>query len=192
MSMTPDEWTAEVRHRIATNEGCRPTLYLDSVGIPTIGIGFNLNRQDAQSALFAAGCPNPLAVMNGTASLTQPMIDALFSYSLRPILSEARASLPVGAFDALSDARRFVICDMIFNLGSEGWMGFAATRQTIGRAQSMVKSNPATAHTMFGQAADRMTNSAWFTQVGNRAKRNVAMMRTSGFCSPTGDGSDIL
>lgn len=192
MSMTPDEWTTEVGQRIAVNEGCRPSLYLDSVGIPTVGRGFNLRRQDAQSALFAAGCPNPLAVMNGTASLTQPMIDALFSYSLRPILSEARASLPVGAFDALSDARRFVICDMIFNLGSEGWMGFAATRQTIGRAQSMIISNPDTAHKMFGQAADRMSHSAWYTQVGNRAKRNVAMMRASVFCSPTGDGSDIL
>lgn len=189
--MTPQEWQAEVQRRIGIDEGCRNTVYMDSASPPnpTIGIGFNLNRSDARQAITDVGA-NYDAVMNGTA-LTDEQVAKLFAYSLSPVVDEARQSLQPMHFDSMSDARRFVLCDLVFNLGDAGWLGFVNTRGIIDRACHAARSgDSASAHTLFGQAADALAQSAWYGQVGNRAKRDVAMMRTSNWCDPQGDGSD--
>lgn len=189
---TLPDWTYEVRSRIAISEGCRAVMYRDSQGIPTIGIGFNLNRDDAQHALVLAGVPVAAVpgVCAGTIPLTTAQIDALFSYSFAPILSEARASLAPGTFDALTDARRFVVCDLVYNLGYEGWLDFAATRSLINQAQQAKTAGKLdTAHALFGIAATHLTNSTWYSQVGYRAMRDVAMIRNGVWVDPEGDGS---
>jgi|HubBroStandDraft_6_1064221.scaffolds.fasta_scaffold282506_2 hypothetical protein len=189
--MTFQEWEAEVQRRIGINEGYSKTVYMDSASPPnpTVGVGFNLNRSDARDALAKIGAGYD-AVRNGTA-LTDQQVSALFAYSFSPIVDEARASLQPFHFDSLSDARRFVICDLIFNLGNEGWLGFVNTRGIIDQACHALRSgNAAGAHTLFGQAADALAQSSWYSQVGNRAKRDCAMMRTSNWCDPNGDGSD--
>jgi hypothetical protein len=189
--MTFQEWEAEVQRRIGINEGYSKTVYMDSASPPnpTVGVGFNLNRSDARDALAKIGAGYD-AVRNGTA-LTDQQVSSLFAYSFSPIVDEARASLQPFHFDSLSDARRFVICDLIFNLGNEGWLGFVNTRGIIDQACHALRSgNAAGAHTLFGQAADALAQSSWYSQVGNRAKRDCAMMRTSNWCDPNGDGSD--
>ena len=45
----------EVSKMIERHEGKRNRVYSDSVGIPTIGIGFNLNRADATDRLKSLG-----------------------------------------------------------------------------------------------------------------------------------------
>lgn len=184
-------WEAEVQKRIGINEGYRNTVYMDSANPPnpTVGIGFNLNRADARDALAKIGADYN-AVLNGT-PLTDQQVAQLFAYSLAPVVDEARASLQPFHFDSMSDARRFVICDLVFNLGNAGWLQFVNTRAIIDQACHAARSgNSAGAHVLFGQAADALTQSGWYNQVGNRAKRDVAMMRTSNWCDPNGDGSD--
>lgn len=192
--MTQQEWLADTQRRIAINEGSRNTMYYDSVGIPTIGIGFNLQRSDARDALQRAGvaAQDVDAVMKGQKPLTDAQVSALFAYSFAPILSEARASLDSGIYDSLSDARRFVVADLVYNLGAAGWSSFVTTRSLINKAQSLKAQNsgPAAA-TAFGDVADHMKASLWYQQTGNRARRDCAMMRRSVYCDPTGDGSDI-
>ena len=189
--MTTQQWQGEVQRRIAIDEGSRSTMYYDTANPPnpTIGIGFNLNRSDARTALADVGASYD-AVMSGTA-LTDDQIGKLFAYSLSPVVDEARASLQPQHYDAMSDARRFVICDLIFNLGDAGWSSFVNTRGIIDRAcHAMRSGDTAGAHTLFAQAADALAQSQWYSQVGNRAKRDCAMMRTSNWCDPNGDGSD--
>lgn len=189
--MNFQEWEAEVQRRIGINEGYSSTVYMDSASPPnpTIGVGFNLNRSDARQALANVGADYN-AVLNGTA-LTSQQVSALFNYSFAPVLDEARASLEPSHFDSMSDARRFVICDLIFNLGDAGWLSFTNTRSLIDQAcHALHTGDTGGAHTLFGQAAVALSQSAWYTQVGNRAKRDCAMMRTSNWCDPNGDGSD--
>ncbi len=64
----------------------------------------------------------------------------------------------------LSDERRAVCIDMCFNLGIKGFLGF----------KKMIKALEEDAHI---RAAAEMEDSKWFRQVGNRGKRNVAIMR---------------
>jgi GH24 family phage-related lysozyme (muramidase) len=181
-------WLAEVEHRIAINEGQRFTRYLDSVGIWTIGVGMNLQRGDAPAVLKA--CSIDYAAVMNDKPITQPQCDALFAYCLSGIVDAARASLAPGVYDALSDARRFVLCDLEYNLGQSGWLGFPGTRAILNQAQKTKMAGQLdAAHNLFGVAADHLTASAWFGQVGNRARRNVAMIRSGVWVSATGDGS---
>jgi GH24 family phage-related lysozyme (muramidase) len=187
--MTREQWLAAVRDRIGDDEGDSAKEYRDSMGIPTIGEGFNLERSDARQALAACGVTDVDGVMNGTVALTPAQDATLFNYSFAPIESEARASLDAGIYDALSDARRFVICDLVYNLGAAGWTAFTGTRSAIAQAQLAKNIGAADAHDLFEAAADHLANSAWFTQVGNRARRDVAMMRSGTWVNPTGDGT---
>lgn len=189
--MTFQEWEAEVQKRIGIDEGYSKTVYMDSASPPnpTIGVGFNLNRSDASGEIAKIGA-NYNAVLNGTA-LTDEQVSELFEYSFAPVIDEARASLQPLHFDSMSDARRFVICDLIFNLGNDGWLSFTVTRGLIDQACHAERVGDSTgAHSLFVQAATELAQSAWYSQVGNRAKRDCAMLRTSNWCNPTGDGSD--
>jgi lysozyme len=68
-------------------------------------------------------------------------------------------------FDALDDARKNVVLSMIFNLGPKGFAGFKNTIASIARGD-------------YEDAASRMLQSKWASQVGNRALRLAAAMRT--------------
>lgn len=41
----------DIESLVSTNEGKRSCVYKDTKGIPTIGIGFNLQRSDAKSLI---------------------------------------------------------------------------------------------------------------------------------------------
>jgi GH24 family phage-related lysozyme (muramidase) len=188
--MDRQEWLSEVYRRIGIDEGNRATMYHDTVGIPTIGIGFNLQRDDASEALRSCGCTDVTGVVAGTASLTPPQVESLFRYSFGPIESQARASLATGVYDSMTDARRFVICDLIFNLGNAGWLGFANTRRLLNEAQQKKNAGQQTqAHQLFEEAANHLQASAWYGQVGYRAMRDVAMIRSGVWVDANGDGS---
>ncbi len=189
MAMTPDQWSAEVRRRIAINEGCRLSMYYDTVGVPTIAYGFNLQSGDAASILSKCGVANPSAVIAGLEPLTQAQADATFALMLPGYVAQARGTLAKGVFDKLSDARRFVIVDLTYNMGAgpDGWGGFTHTQGLINQAANAP--DPMTKSRLFGQAADALAQSAWYNQVGDRAKRDVAMLRSSNWVDPNGNGS---
>jgi GH24 family phage-related lysozyme (muramidase) len=187
MAMTPDQWAAEVRRRLGINEGCRLTMYLDTMGIPTIAYGFNLQDGNPQAILKKAGVTDIAGVIAGRTPLTQAQADSTFAQMLPGYIADAKTTLGPGVFDKLNDARRFVIVDMVYNLGVAGFLGFPSARRAINSA--VAATSMASAHAFYEQAADQMVDSAWYTQVGNRAKRNVAMMRNGTWVDPNGDGS---
>jgi GH24 family phage-related lysozyme (muramidase) len=189
MAMTSNQWNAEVRRRIAINEGCELRMYYDTVGVPTIAYGFNLQRGDAASVLSRCGVADPVAVIAGLSSITQAQADATFDLMLPGYVADARGTLAAGVFDKLSDARRFVIVDLTYNMGAglDGWGGFTQTQALIN--QGAAAADPMSKTRLFGRAADALMQSAWYTQVGNRAKRDVAMMRSSNWVDPNGNGS---
>jgi len=54
---------------VATYEGNESCVYDDSMGIPTIGIGFNLQRSDAPSLIAGVGADYN-SVLSGSQCLT--------------------------------------------------------------------------------------------------------------------------
>lgn len=67
--------------------------------------------------------------------------------------------------DELDDARMGVLVNMAFNMGVKGLLGFPGM---LGKLQRK----------LYEEAAAEMVDSAWYNQVGDRAKRLVVQMRT--------------
>jgi len=154
---------AHVRKIVTDNEGRRPHVYTDTQGHPTVGIGFNLDRAGARAQLKAVGADYD-AIRAGKTSLTDKQIDQLFSSDLARAEHDARRL--VKSYDQLAPARRGVLTDMMFNLGSKQFAEFKSTIRAIESGD-------------FSQAAHHMANSGWYEQTGDRAKRDVVRMQTA-------------
>jgi len=188
--MDGNQWYQEAARRVSISEGIKLTRYYDSLGIPTIGIGYNLTRGGVP--LRAVGIADPQAIIDGTEPITAEQALALLTNDLTASVSNARASLAPGIFDALSDARRFTVTDLVYNMGLGGWVSFSGTRTLINEAQQAKNANNPNAHGYFVAAGNHLAASAYYTQTGNRAKRNVAMLINGGWCDANGDGSDLI
>lgn len=59
-----DAATCDPKPLIYDHEGCKECMYLDTKGIKTIAVGFNLQRSDARAILASVGA-NYSAIFNG-------------------------------------------------------------------------------------------------------------------------------
>lgn len=145
-------------------EGRRSRVYLDSLGHPTIGVGFNLDRTGAADDL-AELLPGVSyrAVRRGDQRLTDAQVDVLLRHDVGRALEAARRHVP--NLDRLPREAQLVLIDMSFNLGSlSAWHDLRA----------------AVAATNFDAAAAAMYDSRWRTQTGRRATRLIAIMESLG------------
>lgn len=138
-----------VEDLIAKHEGKVATIYNDSRGIPTIGIGHNLQAS-----------PLPADM---TPPLTDNQIDQLFQSDLSKAIHAVTDSLPW--FTSLDQVRQAVVIDMAFNMGINTLLTF---HHTLGFIESG----------SWQQAADGMLSSLWAKQVGRRATEDAQMMLT--------------
>ncbi len=71
------------------NEGYNKSMYFDSKGIPTIGIGFNLNRTDARAKIAGVHANYDL-IMAHKQNLTDGQIRTLFNSDMADAVSCAQ------------------------------------------------------------------------------------------------------
>jgi GH24 family phage-related lysozyme (muramidase) len=150
----------ELTKMIARHEGNEPTVYPDSEGIPTIGIGFNLQREDAAEKLSNLGL-DITNVLNGQ-ELTDEQIKSLFQDDVRTATADAKSFLP--NFDQQPEVVKNILVDMSFNLGATRLGGFDNFREALLRGD-------------YQAAAREMVDSKWYGQVGDRSKELVSMMK---------------
>ena len=115
---------------VKTHEGLELKPYLDSVGILTVGYGRNLER-----------------------GITKEEAEFLLLNDLKMSKHEAKR---MGFYEGLTDNRKDVIVEMIFNLGLTRFKNFKKTIGYINQANHSA-------------AADEMLDSKWADQVGQRA-----------------------
>lgn len=202
--MLPDI-LAELSKRSKFNEGVRLYKYLDSVGVPTLGRGYNLQNNNAHTIFDQVGIDYARVMAAPTAKDSEPenavaecitlaQADALFDLILPTYIGQARALLPQGVFDSLTGARQCAWSDMTYNMGNgeDGLGGFRNSISLLINAQrlKMAGKGPE-AHETFVKLGAALAQSAWYRQVGDRAKRNVAMLVAGVYCRIDGDGTDI-
>jgi GH24 family phage-related lysozyme (muramidase) len=136
-------------------------MYLDSKGIPTIGIGFNLKADGAQQKIEALGLTYKW-VLSGHLPLNDAQIDTLFQASLADAIKGARGA--VSNFDHLPDPVRAAVIDMVFNMGATKFAGFYKAIAAL-QAEN------------YNVAAAQFTNSAWFREVKTRAFDVVRLIK---------------
>jgi len=154
---------ASIVPRVKQHEGVKDTVYKDSRGIPTIGVGFNLTRDDSVQRLKSVGA-NPVKVKAGQAKLSQYQIDTLLMQDL--IDARKNAADLFKNFNQLPAQVQGVLIEMTFNLGKRGLSEF---KNFIAHIEAK----------RFDQASREMLNSSWAKQVGDRAINLSNIIRTA-------------
>lgn len=144
----------EIIPRVKKHEGVKPKKYLDSRGIPTVGVGFNLKRSDADQKLKSVGA-NPIKIKQGKQALSNNQIETLLVGDLKA--SKEAANRVVGNLSQHPSGVQGVLVEMAFNLGANGLSEFK-------KFLAAVKSKN------YKVAAKEMLNSSWSKQVGDRAQ----------------------
>lgn len=146
---------------ITENEGLRLTSYDDSEGVRTVGIGFNLERDDAKEKIEAFGLDFK-KVVDGEQSLTKAQANQLFEETLAE--AEADAEIIFSNFGELSDNRKTALIDMVFNLGGTKWRTYTLSIKDI-------------ANENWDAFVKRWEDSRWAKQVGSRADKVLQLIK---------------
>ncbi|MFT3764151.1 MAG: glycoside hydrolase family protein [Minicystis sp.] len=168
-------WKSSLADQLALAEGRSNTMYLDSavpVRHPTIGIGFNLDRDDAREKIEALGYDFD-QVYAGNQSITDADAQSLFAGDQATAESTARSWFP--NFDTMSADRQKALTDMAFNMGS--WKKFPNFVKAV-KAEDWETAAKEAATGSKGKPSDYLTG------VKDRARRVIAQLRGDVVFSP--------
>ena len=154
--------TRKLVGQLKLHEGYKAYRYLDTTGHPTVGIGFNLSRGDAEIMLRSVGADYH-AVLNGDYTLSVDQAETLVKKDIERVEDDARRLLFI--YDDLNDVRQRVVCDMIFNLGPYGFKQFKKMITHLSNGD-------------YAKAAEEMKDSMWARQTKGRARVLAIMMKT--------------
>ena len=129
---------------LEVEEGRKYKAYRDSRGILTIGDGFNIDPDHG-------------------GGLDDEEINFILAHRVRKAQGFCEA---FPWFDSLSDNRKYVIIDMMYNMGESTFAQFHGTHAALAAGD-------------YEKAADGMANSRWDSQVGKRADRLERIMRSN-------------
>lgn len=138
---------------IRGHEGWELKVYRDTLGIPTIGVGFNLLNPDARELCESCGADYD-ALLSGSAELTATQCEWIYQQLALGVLGWLTLIFP--AFYIYSQNRQIGLLDMGYNLGETR---FRAFRMMI----SAVLAGD------WEEASRQALDSLWARQVGARA-----------------------
>ena len=122
-------------------EGLRLDVYLDTEGFPTVGYGCRVAVGD---------------------KINMETAEVLFRYRFAKVMEDFR-KIPAGLIRRLNTERRRVVCQMIYQMGLRGTLGFRRMWKAIEEED-------------FGEAAKEMLDSRWAKQTPGRAIRLASVM----------------
>lgn len=137
--------------QLKTDEGLRLHPYRCSAGHLTIGYGHNMDER-------------PLPCIIDDDGITEREAQVILEVDTEIAIRDCLALVP--ALYTLPEPAQQVLANMSFNLGGRKLRRFTRLLLAVNAGD-------------FNRAADEMVNSDWYHQVGNRAKRLVAMMRSA-------------
>ncbi len=155
--------SSSIQEIISYNEGSRQCVYTDSLGHPTIGIGFNLDKSGASDELAQLGLDYD-SVRSGATCLNEDQITSLFNTDLDSATDGVRGC--VSTFDDLPDCIQKVLLDMTFNMGPSSLCGWPNLITQLNNQD-------------YQGAANNLRSSKWCGQVGSRCTRDVSLMENS-------------
>ena len=140
----------QLRMELADDEGCKYSIYLDHLNLPTLGIGHLITEADPEFG-------EPI----GT-EISEERVRKAFNLDVAVTIDECKVLYD--DFDDLPEEAQLVICNMMFNMG----------RPRLSKFKGMKSGCDARD---WNKMADEMVDSRWHDQVPNRAKRLVKRIR---------------
>ena len=140
----------EMTEEIKADEGVVNEVYLDHLGLPTVGVGHLIRDHDPEYGLDV-----------GT-QVGEERVAELFESDLYTCVAETKLLYP--QFEELPAEAQKILCNMMFNMG----------RPRLSRFHKMKK---AVDSSDWKEAANQMLDSKWAKQVPNRANRLIERMK---------------
>lgn len=150
MSMT-NELREIIKEDLIRHEGYVAEIYLCSEGIPTFGIGHMVVEADPEYT-WPVGTP-----------VEKERIDTVFEADCDIAIKDCEALF--STWESMPDKAKRVLVNMAFNLGRNRLSQFKNMREAVNNSE-------------WKKAAEEMTDSRWYSQVGRRSKELVEMMRS--------------
>ena len=147
---------------IQRHEGFRVEAYRDTKGLLTVGFGFNLEAAGAKALCQRFGLDHQ--GLCAGAYLTPEQASDVFQAQLLTVLCQAALIFPTWATMPLDV--QAVICDMIFEMGEAGFLGFHKAIQALKGGQ-------------WQYAADEIEDSDWAKEVPSRAAEDAVLLRSA-------------
>lgn len=144
----------------AWGEGFRDTMYLDSVGVPTIGYGTNLKEPKNVEALRSLGY-DIKRIMKKSQKISDADAKKLMHSGLYQAVRDARALVP--NFDSHPLKMKMILTDMSYNMGKTRLSGFHDFLANLSQKN-------------YNGVKKEMIDSHWYKQTGKRSKALVSMM----------------
>ena len=144
------------------HEGERLAVYKDTLGIPTIGVGFNLTRPDAAALCQQCGADYQ-RLLDGLDELTIGQSRFLLQQVTIEVIEWMAGMFPL--FWSYSQPRQMALVDMGFNLGETKFRRFK-------KMISCILGND------WRGAANQALHSTWADQVPSRANDDAVLMAT--------------
>ena len=148
--------------RESLNEGNSPCPYNDNIGIPLVGVGFNLEKTDARKKISSIGADFEL-VRHGRTCLSDSQVRELFNTEMAAAVRCASSWLS-SVWSKMSEGRQSAVADMAFSMGCTRLKTFKNMRAALERQD-------------YGEAEYEMRASRWCRQVRSRCDRATACMR---------------
>ena len=142
---------SKLKDQLIIDEGVKYESYLDHLSLKTCGIG-HLCREDEPEYDLPLG-----------AKVSEERVTELFEQDIQTVIKDCKKVYD--DWDKLPEEVKQIIANMMFNLGRPRYSKF---RKHI---QAVMDGN-------WIEASKQMTDSRWYRQVPNRAKRLVERMRS--------------
>jgi len=136
--------------QLKIHEGVKYVSYLDSIGLPTAGIGHLLRSNEVTKF------PVPTVV-------SKEQVDQWFQQDAPISISGAQRLLGIDTWGELTDIRKRACADLCYNMGE-------------GRLSKFVRFIAAMKAGNYNAAGDSLRQSKWFTQVGRRGPNIITMI----------------
>ena len=140
----------QLREELVADEGCIYAVYLDHLGLKTVGIG-HLCRPSEPEHSMEVGAP-----------VSEDRVLELFDRDMAWTLKDCHRLLP--EFSDLPEEVRLIVANMMFNLGANRLGMFKRLLEAVGKKD-------------WASAADEMVDSKWHRQVPERSGRLIERMR---------------
>lgn len=165
---------------IMRHEGKKECVYLDTKGIKTIGVGFNMQNKEAPAMFASIGADynkfisGPVTKWSAPCNcstvpcLTEGQIEELLDISLKTAIADAQKVIPT--FASLCCPVQNVMVDMSFTFGGPRFAQFTTFSKLVVRQY-------------WKAAGDDLTVSLWCTQATARCMEDANIVRSGCGCS---------
>lgn len=154
----------DVFDMLAFDEGLKLTVYKDTLGYWTVGIGHLLTKKIDKSVAIAE--LDKLVGRKTNGVITEAEARKIFTSDVNAAIKQIKSSkILAPIYDKVSEVRKMGIINMVFQMGLSG-------------AESFKNSLTLISNSYYTKAASNMRKSKWYSQTPNRAERVIKVLQT--------------